>query len=141
MKTLLFSLFLVVSHTAFAQECFLQVTNGGGITGAATVYQIHLDGKVLKGNGLGTIHYQEKSNLKKSKAKKFFRKTRQLLTSLQEHNFPGNIYYSLALKENDKQMKITWGDAGHPAPAQAMTLYDEITDVLSHLTFRENNTP
>ena len=141
MKILLCPLFLVVCHAACAQECFLEVTNGGGITGGASVYQIHLDGKVLKGEGLASIHYQEKSHLKKSTAKKFFRKTRQLLTSLQEHNFPGNIYYSLALKENDKFMKITWGDAQHPPPEKARRLYDEITDVLSHLTFSAHNTP
>ena len=141
MKTLLCSLFLVVSHTAFAQECLLELTNGGGITGNATVYQVHLDGTVLKGKGLGSIRYAEKSYLKKSKARKFFRKTRQLLTSLQEHNFPGNIYYSLALKENDKEIKMTWGDAQHPAPENATTLYNEITKVLSRLTFSVHNTP
>lgn len=141
MKTLLCSLFLVVSHTAFAQECLVELTNGGGITGSATVYQIHLDGKVLKGEGMGAIRYKEKSYLKRSKAKKFFRKTRQLLTSLQKHHFPGNIYYSLALKENDKEIKMTWGDAQHPAPEDATTLYNEITEVLSHLTFSVNNTP
>jgi hypothetical protein len=141
MKSLLCSLFLVVCHAAFAQECFLEVRTGGGITGAATVYQVHPHGKVLKGQGLGSIQYDQMSMLKKSRAKKFYRKTRKLLTLSPSYNFPGNVYYSLAVQENDKQTKITWGDAQHSVPEKAKRLYQQITDALSQLTFTAHNTP
>jgi hypothetical protein len=135
MKIFLFSLFSLIVHCSFSQDCTLVVSSGGGFTGMTTVYQINPDGKVLKGKGLGQISYGEQSNLKKSLAKKYYRKTRKLTQTFPVFNHPGNVYYSLSVKENGKEIKMTWGDVQHPAPEPAKNLYDEITKVLTGLTF------
>ena len=135
MKILLAFLFSIIVQVAFSQECFLVVSTGGGITGAATVYQIRPDGKVLKGNGLGQINYSEESRIKRSVARKYYRKTRKLVDTSPEFNHPGNIYYSIAANENGKEMKMSWGDSEHQAPEQAKDLYAEINKTLSELSF------
>jgi hypothetical protein len=140
MKILLSCLFSVIVQFAFSQECLVVIASGGGITGLATVYQISPDGKVLKGKGLGEINYVEQSNLKKSVARKYYRKTRKLVETSPEFNHPGNIYYSLAAKENGKEIRMTWGDSQHTVPQEAKNLYEEISKVLNGLTFTENTT-
>ncbi|MEX2231604.1 MAG: hypothetical protein WD824_05565 [Cyclobacteriaceae bacterium] len=140
MKILLSCLFSVIVNFTFSQECFVVVTSGGGITGVAIVYQIGPDGKVLKGKGLGQINYAEQSNLKKSVARKYYRRTRKVVETSPEFSHPGNIYYSIAVRENGKEMKMTWGDSQHTVPEEAKDLYEEITKVLTGLTFTENTT-
>lgn len=95
---------------------------------------------VSKGKGLGKVNYSEQSQLKKSVARKYYRKTQKLIRSEPEFNHPGNIYYSLAAQENDNLLKVTWGDSEHPAPEQARILYQEITKILSVLSFTPKNT-
>lgn len=140
MRILLFYLLSVITHCAYSQECFLIVRSGGGITGMATVYQIDPDGQVLKGRGLGQINYSEKSTIQKSLARKFYRKTRKLVEKSPAFDHPGNIYYSLAARENGNEVKMTWGAIEYPAPEQAKKLYDEITKILTGLTFTANTT-
>jgi hypothetical protein len=134
MKFLLAGLFFLTLNLACAQNCFLMVSSGGGITGAATVYKISMDGTVLKGKGLGQVHYDQHSKLSKSKARKYYKKVKQL-TDSSTYNHPGNLYYSIAALENDKERRITWGDAEHPVPEEAKTLYQELTTILSGLPF------
>ncbi|MEX1238887.1 MAG: hypothetical protein WEB30_04190 [Cyclobacteriaceae bacterium] len=140
MKILLFCLFSVITYCAYPQECFLIVSSGGGITGMATVYQVSPDGEVLKGRGLGQIDYSEKSIIQKSVARKYYRKTRKLVEKSPAFDHPGNIYYSLAARENGKEVKMTWGAIEYPAPEQAKNLYDEIIKILTGLTFTANTT-
>jgi len=140
MKLLLSCLFSVIVHCAFAQECLLVVSSGGGVTGIATVYQISPDGKVLKGKGLGQVNYSEQSEVKKSVARKYYRKTRKLVEAGPEFNHPGNIYYSLAAKENGKEKRMTWGDSQHPVSPEARNLYEKITKTLTALSFTANTT-
>lgn len=140
MKLLLFCLFSVIVHCAFSQECLLVVSSGGGVTGVATVYQISPDGKVLKGKGLGQVNYSEQGNIKKSVARKYYRKIRKLVENTPSFNYPGNLYYSLAAMENGKETKMTWGDAQHPVPEKAKNLYQEITGILTSLNFTAHTT-
>lgn len=140
MKFILTCLFFLMIQFAYSQDCFLIVSSGGGITGVATVYKISLDGKVLKGKGLGQVNYNEQSKLKKSIARKYYRKAKTLVGSSSDFNHPGNLYYSIATLEEDKESKMTWGDIEHSAPEQAKNLYQEITKILTALTFTENTT-
>jgi hypothetical protein len=140
MKILVCCLFTVISHCACSQECFLIVRSGGGITGRATVYQIGINGEVLRGTGLGEINYSEESTIQKSVAKKYYRKTRKLIGNSPAFDHPGNIYYSLGAQENGKEVKMTWGAIEYPAPEQAKNLYNEITKILTGLTFTANST-
>ncbi len=133
-------LFFLVIQIACAQDCFLVVSSGGGVTGAATVYKISLDGKVLKRKGLGQVNYDEQGKLKKSIARKYYRKAMLLVGTSSDFNYPGNLYYSIATLENGKESRITWGDQQHPAPEQAKSLYQEITKVLTGLAFTPNTT-
>jgi hypothetical protein len=107
----------------------------------ATSYQINPeDGKVLKGNGLGQVTYGEQATLKKSVARKIYKKTRKLIDASPVFNHPGNMYYSLAATEKGKEVKITWGDSIHPAPQELKDLFQEITKTLSEISFTANNT-
>jgi hypothetical protein len=133
-------LFVLMIQIASAQDSFLVVSSGGGVTGSATVYKIDLDGKVLKGKGLGQVSYTEQSQLKKSMAKKCYRKARTAVGASPDFNHPGNLYYSIATLDNGKESKITWGDMEHPAPEKANDLYQEVTKILSALTFTANTT-
>src|SRR5258706_10474079 len=100
-------LFVLVIQIAGAQDSFLVVSSGGGVTGSATVYKISLDGKVLKGKGLGPVNFNEQSKLKKSVAKKCYRKAKTAVGASSDFNHPGNLYYSIATLENGKESKIT----------------------------------
>lgn len=133
-------LFFFVAQIVLAQDNFLTISTGGGFAGTATVYKVSLDGKVLKGNGLGQISYTEESKVKKSTIKKCFRKAQALLLSTPNFNHPGNIYYSIAIIEKDKESKITWGDNEHPTPQEATELYQEIITMLSALNFNARST-
>lgn len=135
MKILIPPALLFLTHLAFSQECLLVVTSGGGVTGVSTTYQIDLDGSVLRGKGLGEVRYTEQGKVKKSAAKKYFRASRKLIESSPAFNHPGNIYYSIATKENGKETKMTWGDPQNPVAEDAKKLYARIADVLSKVNF------
>lgn len=140
MKITFTSLFVLIIQIASAQDSFLVVSSGGGVTGSATVYKIGLDGKVLKGKGLGQVKYAEQGQLKKSIAKRCYRKAKTAVGASPDFNHPGNLYYSIATLDNGKESKITWGDLDHPAPEKAKDLYQEITKILSALPFTANPT-
>jgi len=139
MKITFTSLFFLLTQLAWAQDSYLVVSSGGGIAGSATVYKISLDGKVFKGKGLGQVNYDEQGKLKKSKAKKYYRKAKIVTGASSGFNHPGNLYYSIATVQNGKESKITWGDAQYPAP-QAKNLYLEIIAILTALKFNTNTT-
>lgn len=131
-------LFFLMIQIACAQDCVLVVSSGGGIAGSATVFKIGLDGKVLKGKGSGTVNFDEQSKLKKSVAQMYYRKVKMAVKTASDFNHPGNMYYSIAIFENGKENKITWGDFQYPVPDQPKNLYQEITTVLTSLTFTAN---
>lgn len=118
-----------------AQECYLTLTSGGGVTGGATAYKIYPDGRVQKGNGLGEITYSQSGKMKKSTVKKYFKQTRALLKTNPEFNHPGNLYSSILLHEDGRESKITWGDASHTAPDELKKLHEKMTASLGKLTF------
>ena len=133
-------LFFLMIQIACAQDCILVVSSGGGIAGSATVYKISMDGKVLKGKGLGKMNFDEQSKLKKSVARTYYRKAKIAVGKGSVFNHPGNIYYTIAILENGKESKIIWGDLQYPVPDQPKSLYQEITTVLNALTFTANVT-
>jgi hypothetical protein len=140
MRIILSCLLFLIFQLSYSQDCFLALSSGGGFTGAATVYKISPDGKVLKGSGLGEINFNEQGKLKKSIAKKYYRQAKKLVEASPDFNHPGNMYYSLGVTEKNQQRKITWGDAAHPASEEIKRLYQEITQALAALTFTTKNT-
>ena len=141
MKVLSSFLFILLSQFAFSQDCFVTLSSGGGFTGMATVYKISPNGNVLKGKGLGQITFGEQSKLKKNLTKKFFRQALKLVESNQSFNHPGNIYYSLGTEENDKNLKVTWGDPQHPVPPGVKELFDKVIKAVNELSFSANTSP
>ena len=136
MKSLQLGMFLSFCVlSSYAQESYLLVSNGGGVAGTATVYKIDKAGKVMKGQGLGEITYTEESKLKKCAAKRYFKQANAVLKSSPDFIHPGNMYSSLALYEEGKENKITWGHEEFPAPEDAKKLYSKITTAVSRLTF------
>jgi hypothetical protein len=135
MKFLFGLFFCLVIHASYAQEKYLLISSGGGVVGTATVYKIHPDGKVLKGKGLGEIKYTEAGKLKKCATKKYFKRAKAAVKSNPEFNHPGNMYSSIAVVEEGKENKITWGDADHAASEDIKKLYEKINTRLSRLTF------
>lgn len=139
MKALLLStLFLLFNFLVSAQENFATISNGGGFAGTVTVYKIYSNGKILKGNGFSPIVYTEEAILKRSKAKKYIKRIKALVTSLPDFNHPGNIYYSMAIVEKGPEHKVVWGDTKQPVPEKVLKLYNEMLSVLSHLLFTKN---
>jgi hypothetical protein len=129
-------IFLFVSTAVSAQEKYIAIGSGGGVTGSATVFKITPDGKVYKGHGLGEIKYTECSKLKKSRTKKIFTKASQHVKAAGEFNHPGNMYYFVTLSEGNKPQRITWGDAGHPVNEDLKNLYTEIQTTVSALKYK-----
>src|SRR5258706_5963925 len=99
-------LFVLMIQIAGAQDSFLVVSSGGGISGSATVYKVSLDGKVLKGKGLGLVRFAEQSRLKKSIARKDYRKAKIVVGIAPDFNHPGHLYYSSGTLENAKESKM-----------------------------------
>ena len=129
---------LVWSFCALAccgQENYLLVSSGGGVAGTATVYKIEEGGKVSKGQGLAEIAYTEESKLKKCAARKYFKQAKAVLRSSPDFIHPGNMYSSLALYDEGKESRITWGHAEFPVPEDAKKLYNKINTAVSRLTF------
>jgi hypothetical protein len=138
MKFLATALFLsFVAFSVHAQECYMRVTTGGGVTGGVTDFKIQPDGKVMKGSGVGEIDYTQSAKLKKSRTKKYFREIRSLMAAHPEFNHPGNMYSSIMLYENGTEKKITWGDVEHKTPEDVKKLYEKITASLGVLTFSQ----
>jgi hypothetical protein len=129
-------IFFFSSTAVSAQEKYLAIGSGGGVTGSATVYKILPGGKVYKGNGLGEIKYTECSKIKKSRAKKIFSQASQLVKATEEFNHPGNMYYFVTLSEGDKPQRITWGETGHPVNEGLKNLYTEIQTTVSALKYK-----
>ena len=121
--------------SSYAQSSYLLISSGGGVAGTATVYRIDEAGKVMKGQGLGEIEYTEESKLKKCAAKRYFKHANAVLKSSPDFIHPGNMYSSLALYEDGKERRITWGHAEFPAPEDAKKLYSKINTAVSRLTF------
>jgi hypothetical protein len=140
MRIILTCLLFLLFHITYSQDCLLVVSSGGGFTGMATVYKITPDGKVLKGNGLGEVTFNEQGKLKKSVAKKYYRQAKKLVETSPDFNYPGNVYYSVGVIDKDKKTKITWGDSQHPASDEMTRLYQEVMQALSALTFTAKNT-
>jgi hypothetical protein len=135
MKIALIAAFVLLTHYGYSQDRILVLTSGGGVTGVATVYQISRDGNVLKGKGRGEVNYSEQGKIKKCRARKFYRAAHKLTESSSGFNHPGNIYYSIATKENGEQMKMTWGDPQNPVRDDAKKLFTRITDAISKVNF------
>lgn len=127
--------FLAFFCTGLAQERYLKVTSGGGVTGIATQYKISPDGQVLRGKGLGDIKYTEVGKLKKCTVKKQFKKAEKIVTSHPDFNHPGNLYYSIMVFSQGTESQITWGNSEYEVPEDADKLYIKINKVLGRLTF------
>jgi len=126
---------LAIVKIGHAQETYLLIRKGGGVTGISDVYKIDLDGKVQKGKGLGEIRYTEESKLRKCRTKKYFRKVKTLLASYPNFNHPGNLYSSIAFYDQSTERTITWGDPQKDVPDDATDLYQRISTALSKLKF------
>jgi hypothetical protein len=129
-------IFIFFVQASPAQESYLLVSSGGGFAGTATVYKISLNGRVMKGKGLGDVSFVEGSKLKKRLASKYFKNAKAIMASSSGFSHPGNLYFSIALYEKGKESKITWGDAEHAAPEAAKELYQKINEALAKLTFK-----
>jgi hypothetical protein len=136
MNSLLIGLVLLcLISGSYAQESYLLVSSGGGVAGTATVFKINKDGTVMKGQGLGEIAYTEESKLKKCATKKYFKGAKAVLASSPDFIHPGNMYSSLALYDQGKESRITWGHAEYPVPEEARKLHSKINTAMSRLTF------
>jgi hypothetical protein len=135
MKSLLLLSVMLCFQNVLAQNDFSTIGSGGGIAGTATVYKIYLDGKVLKGKGLGEITYSEQSKIGRSTIKKFFKKVKANVITIQNFNHPGNLYYFISLSDKGNVSKITWGDEEHAVPKEVETLYQEMILKLTSLKF------
>jgi len=124
---------VVLVTSAVAQD-YITLKRGGGVTGNITAFRISRSGQVAKGSGSIEPEYLEFAQLRKSKAKKYFRKTRALLKE-QTFNYPGNTYTAIELIEGGNEARMVWGDVTHEAPAKARKLVQKIQASLNRLTF------
>jgi len=126
----------LISTTAAGQE-YLMLTEGGGVTGNTTVFRISPSGEVAKGSGTVEPEFSEFAKLRKSRAKRYFRKTRALLEK-ETFNHPGNMYTAIALVDGAQEGKMVWGDGSHATPVKATKLYQKIQASLNRLTFSKD---
>jgi hypothetical protein len=126
---------LLCLHAQGQDKPSVLIGNGGGVTGMATVYHITPSGEVFKGKGIGEIKYTECGKIKRAKAKTLISKVTSAVSSSTVNN-PGNIYYFLALKENDGEKKITWGGTEQKVSSDIQTLFDEIQSVVAELKYK-----
>ncbi|HTF16573.1 MAG TPA: hypothetical protein VK658_00800 [Chryseolinea sp.] len=131
-----FALAGAVLVTSVSAQEYITLTKGGGVTGNTTSFRISRSGEVAKGSGSIEPAFSEFAQLRKGKAKKYFRKTRALMKE-QTFNHPGNTYTALALVEGGSEGKLVWGDATHETPVKAVKLYQKIQASLNRLTFRK----
>jgi hypothetical protein len=127
-------LFLALIATcSYGQENYISISKGGGFTGSATVYKLHANGDLFKGQGLGDISFTEKSGMKSCARKKFFKRAESLIKETSSH--PGNIYYSITFSQNGKATTITWGAEGHTPKDDVKKLYDDLFAKIQTLKF------
>jgi hypothetical protein len=122
LSAILFLVFGVLS--AQSQESIISISKGGGFTGSATVYKLHMNGDLFKGQGLADIRFTEKSKMKNRARKKFFQRAEKL--SFESSNHPGNIYYAFTYHRKGKTITITWGAEGHAPKDDVKKLYDDL---------------
>jgi hypothetical protein len=135
-RWLLFAVLAALLVTSAAAQDYLTLKKGGGITGNITAFRISPFGQVAKGSGAIEPEFLEFAQLRKGKAKKYFRKTRALLKE-QTFNYPGNTYTEIELSEGGHVSRMVWGDVAHDAPAKARKLVRKIQASLNRLTFRK----
>jgi hypothetical protein len=134
MKFLFFSIFLFsVCLIIPAQENYIVFGNGGGFSGLATVYKVYQDGKVLKGTGRVDIQYADMGKIKKSAAKKLFRRMNAIKST--SFNCPGNMYYYISLYKNGNEIKYLWGATDFKVPEEIRTFYRETVLILLELEY------
>jgi hypothetical protein len=118
-------LFLAVGVlNAQSEESYITISKGGGFTGLATVYKLHMNGDLFKGQGLGDIRFTEKSKMKNRARKKFFQRAEKI--SIEPFNHPGNIYYAITYYSKGKAITITWGADGYTPKDDVKKLYDDL---------------
>lgn len=125
---------IALAETALAQD-YIILSRGGGVTGNTTVFRISADGEVARGSGNIEPSFSEFARLRKSKTRKYFRKTRALFAQ-PAFNYPGNTFKAIALNVGGKEVKWVWGDGSHTPPARTIKLYEKIQASLNRLTFR-----
>lgn len=130
-------LFIAATVTTAVGQDYIVLTRGGGVTGNTTVFRISGVGEVAKGSGVIDPEFSEFAQLRKAKAKKYFRKTRALLKEY-SFNHPGNTYKAIALTGSENEGKLVWGDTTHEAPARVRRLYEKIQASLNRLTFHKD---
>jgi hypothetical protein len=127
---------LFLAGPLFAQEKFILVGSGGGITGVATVYKITRQGKVFKGSGIAEYAFTECSKIKSKKAKIFLSRLSVQFAAAEEFDHPGNLYYFISLSENKTEDRKTWGDPAYPPATALQELYREIHDTVNKLNYK-----
>jgi hypothetical protein len=128
---------LLASFSDFAQTRYIEVGSGGGISGAATIYRIQPDGKVLSGKGIADIAFSKQGRIRKSKAAKFCRKTAKLLLNSPEYNQPGNTYRFMSVTTQSKSVKITWNSAAQAAPPRIKKCYKKVMSAMNSIEFAD----
>jgi hypothetical protein len=104
--------------------------NGGGFTGRESTYVLLDNGYLFS---IDTDKHSGKENytpLKKLPGKitqQLFSKADALQLEQVRFSHPGNVYYFVGLKKKQDIHRITWGDPGHEAPADAENLYHQLT--------------
>jgi hypothetical protein len=134
-STLAYFIFFT-SFTASAQDNFITLGSGGGITGAVTSYKITPKGKVFRGNGVGEIRYVECSKVKRSFAKENIASVHSEAKKNAPFNHPGNVYYFIVYHDKGVEYKVTWGDTEHPVPDNVRKLYEIMQKEVSTLPYK-----
>jgi len=89
--------------------------NGGGFSGRVQEWTLLDNGQMFKGtNQEGNVNVLNKVD--KDQVKQIFKNYKTLKFGDLQIDSPGNMYFFLIMKEEDKEHKLTWGsyDAGEP---------------------------
>lgn len=124
-KSLPLSIFILLSLGGCAKKVTMEkiptshITfgSGGGFTNLVTEYILLEDGKIVK-KSKEAERYDIITRISKDKAAQCYAGVKVLKLDSLQFNEPGNMYYFVTIKKDDKtENRIVWGSTDTPAPA------------------------
>lgn len=113
--------------------------SGGGFTGAVNQYILLENGQLFFNDGLKNTKH-EMTKQQKQVAKTLFSKCVDLDVEGMEMNEPGNLYYFICSKSDEKENTITWGAMDYKLDSTIQNFYQELQNLANDSKMIEDKT-
>ncbi len=105
-----------------AQQNFVAIGNGGGITGIETRYFFTVSGEVFVQNGFDTVS-QRLPSIDRKLVSQAINTIEKLDLINYRYQKPGNVYKFLEIKLNGQENRIVWGSISDEVSPVSVSLY------------------